>query len=137
MGDVDDQGLATIAILVSRVEALCLADMLRVEGILVHVGGDAHASVQVISLALGGHRIMVPVSQYAHASDLIREVGARSPLDIQQRAAESRCAVCWLVCRYLYLDRGCGSNRQRASVFDSLFQSPHRFIRSGKFAGSR
>jgi len=76
MDDQAEDSLTTIAILISRVDALCLASLLQAEGIVVHINGEAHASVQFISLALGGHRTMVPVTQYQQASDLIREVGA-------------------------------------------------------------
>ena len=69
--------MATIAILVSRVEALCLADMLNAEGIAVHIGGYCHGTVEVIPLALGGYRIMVPESQWEQASGLIREAGVQ------------------------------------------------------------
>jgi hypothetical protein len=68
----DPDAMVAIAILVSRVEALCLASMLEAAGVHVVIGGDRHASVEVISLALG-HRIWVPASQAAVASAVIRE----------------------------------------------------------------
>ena len=64
----------TIAITVSRVEAVVLASMLRGYRFLVHVSGDAHASVEVNSLALGGRRLMVLECDYVAASDILREV---------------------------------------------------------------
>ena len=70
--------LATIAIVVSRVEALCLADMLNAEGIAVYIGGYHHGTVQVIPITLGGYRLMVPATQHGQASDLIREAGVES-----------------------------------------------------------
>ena len=70
----DDDAMVIIAALVSRVEALVLASMLEAGGIIVAVGGAAHASVAVNSLALGGHRLWVPASQHRAASGLIREV---------------------------------------------------------------
>ncbi len=70
----DDDAMVIIAALVSRVEALVLASMLEAGGIIVAVGGAAHASVAVNSLALGGHRFWVPASQHHAASELIREV---------------------------------------------------------------
>lgn len=76
MDEQAQDSLTTIAILVSRVDAVCLASMLRAYGIIVHISGDAHASVHAISLALGGHRLLVPAAQYQQASDLIRESGA-------------------------------------------------------------
>ncbi|MBX7491688.1 hypothetical protein K3163_00535 [Qipengyuania sp. 1NDW9] len=69
--------MATIAILVSRVEALCLADMLNAEGIAVHIVGYCHGTVEVIPLALGGYRITVPESQWEQASELVREAGVQ------------------------------------------------------------
>ncbi|MXO91415.1 DUF2007 domain-containing protein [Pontixanthobacter aquaemixtae] len=67
--------MVTIAILVSRVEALCVASMLEAQGIAVHVGASHHASTEVISLALGGHRLWIAKADYQAASDLIREAG--------------------------------------------------------------
>jgi hypothetical protein len=66
--------MVVVAALVSRVEALVVASMLEAAGILVHVGGAAHASVQVNSLALGGHRLWVPAAQHHAASELLLEV---------------------------------------------------------------
>lgn len=68
--------MVVIAIVVSRVEAAILVSMLEAEGILVLAGGIHHASVEVNSLALGGHRIWVPASQYELASSVLREAGA-------------------------------------------------------------
>jgi hypothetical protein len=73
--------MVTIAILVSRVEALCLADMLNAEGIAVHIGGYSHGTVELIPLALGGYRIWVPEGQIEQASALIREVGSAENWD--------------------------------------------------------
>lgn len=69
-----DDAMVTVAALVSRVEALVVASMLEAGGILVCVGGLGHASVEINSLALGGHRIWVPASQHRAASALLREV---------------------------------------------------------------
>ena len=76
--DDPDHGdaMVIIAIVVSRVEALVLVSVLEAEGILVVAGGVHHASVEVNSLALGGHRIMVPASQWEEASAILREAGA-------------------------------------------------------------
>jgi len=76
LDDVEDSppsDLVLLAVLVSRVEATVLASMLEAAGIHVYVSGWHHASVEVNSLALGGHRLMVPASQYQEASDVIRE----------------------------------------------------------------
>jgi len=76
--DDPDHGdaMVTIAIVVSRVEALVLVSVLEAAGILAVAGGLHHASVEVNSLALGGHRIWVPASQWAEASAVLRESGA-------------------------------------------------------------
>lgn len=79
LGETEDSGhgdLVLLAVLVSRVEAVVLASMLEAAGIDVHVGGLNHASVEVNSLALGGHRLMVPNRQYRDASEIVREAGA-------------------------------------------------------------
>ena len=70
-----DDALVIVAIAVSRVEALVMASMLRSAGIIVHIDGDQHASVEIISLALGGHRLRVPAWQWSDASSVIREAG--------------------------------------------------------------
>ena len=68
--------MVVIAIIVSRVEALVLVSVLEAEGILAVAGGVHHASIEVNSLALGGHRISVPACQWAEASAILRETGA-------------------------------------------------------------
>jgi len=75
-GDGDGDAMVTIAIVVSRVEALVLISVLEAEGILVFAGAIHHASVEVISLGLGGHRLWVPASQWREASAILRETGA-------------------------------------------------------------
>ena len=70
-----DSDTVIVAALVSRVESLCVASMLEANGIVVHVDGSYHASAEVISLALGGHRLRIARADYQAASDLIREVG--------------------------------------------------------------
>jgi len=67
--------MVTIAIVVSRVEALVLLSVLEAEGIIAVVSGLNHASVEVNSVALG-HRIWVPASQWEDASAILRESGA-------------------------------------------------------------
>ena len=66
--------MVTLAALVSRSEALVVASMLEAAGVQVFVGGAGHASVEVNSLALGGHRLWVPAAQHLHASRVLREV---------------------------------------------------------------
>ncbi len=60
-----------IAHLISRPEALVVASMLDAAGIIVHVGGAHHASVEVNSIALGGHCITVPEWQHWDASKIL------------------------------------------------------------------
>ena len=75
MEEVEPQdAMITLAALVSRVEALVVASMLEANGIPVFVGGAGHASVEVNSLALGGHRLWISVSHHRIASELLLEV---------------------------------------------------------------
>ncbi len=75
MTECDDSGgLVLLAALVSRVEALVASSVLEAAGIHVFVGAVHHASAEVNSLALGGHRLMVPATQHRLASGLLREV---------------------------------------------------------------
>lgn len=67
-----------VAHLVSRVETIVLVSALQAEGIAARADGIHHASVEVNSLALAGHRIWVPATQLDHASALIREIGANA-----------------------------------------------------------
>lgn len=71
----DEGGLRLLAIVTSRPEALVIATMLEAHGILVDVGATWHASVDPISVGLGGHHIRVPACDHGIASELIREVG--------------------------------------------------------------
>ena len=72
--EASDDAMVILAALVSRVEALVVASMLEAAGILVHVGAAGHASVEINSLALGGHRLWIPASQHRAASELLLEV---------------------------------------------------------------
>ena len=75
MEEVEPQdAMITLAAMVSRVEALVVASMLEANGIPVFVGGAGHASVEVNSLALGGHRLWIPASHHRIASELLLEV---------------------------------------------------------------
>lgn len=71
--------LITIAITVSRVEAVVAASMLEGYGIPVHIGASAQASVEVNSLALGGHRLWVAEADWQAASDILRQSAAIAP----------------------------------------------------------
>ena len=95
-----EHDLVTLAIIESRVEALCLADMLNAEGIAVHIGGYHHATVEVIPVALGGFRIWVPAVQYAQASALIRETGTHKIWTFSKSLQRAALKVLgfWLAC---------------------------------------
>jgi hypothetical protein len=71
--------LLTIAISVSRVEAVVVASMLEGYGIPVHIGASAQASVEFNSLALGGHRLWVAEDDWQAASDILRQSAAIAP----------------------------------------------------------
>jgi hypothetical protein len=79
LDDTPADAMVTLATLVSRVEAFVLASMLEAAGIQVTVGGAWHASVEVNSLALGGHRLWIPASQHEAASEILREVHGAEP----------------------------------------------------------
>lgn len=70
----DEDAMVIVAALVSRVEALVVASMLEAGGVAVTVGEQGHTGVAINALALGGHRLWVPVSQHVAASSLIIEV---------------------------------------------------------------
>jgi hypothetical protein len=90
--------MVTIAIVVSRVEALVLVSLLEAEGVLALAGGIHHASAEVNSLALGGHRIWVPAVQWSEASAILREAGATSetPFCAGLQRAVVRFLAVWL-----------------------------------------
>src|SRR5687768_6433451 len=90
--------MVVIAIVVSRIEALVLVSVLEAAGILAVAGGVHHASVEVNSLALGGHRIWVPASQWAEASAVLREAGADRDRQFSTglRRAVLRLVAVWL-----------------------------------------
>ena len=69
----DGEGLAHIATITSRPHALVVATLLEDAGIPVWVDGAWHASADPISIALGGHRLTIPVGEWARASALIVE----------------------------------------------------------------
>ena len=64
-----------LATITSRPEAFVIASVLEHEGIPVFLDGVWHASVDPMSVALGGHRLYVPVQEHGKASALIREIG--------------------------------------------------------------
>lgn len=74
--------LVTVAIAVSRVEAVVVASMLEGYGIPVHVGADGHGGVEYNSLALGGYRLRVPEADWHAASDILRDSAARPPEEL-------------------------------------------------------
>lgn len=69
----------TIAIAVSRVEAVVVAGMLEGYGIPVHIGADAQGSTEYNSLALGGYRLWVSEADWPAASDILRQSAAIAP----------------------------------------------------------
>ncbi|MEL7187979.1 MAG: hypothetical protein AAGK17_00385 [Pseudomonadota bacterium] len=71
----DRRGLVVIAIFVSRFEARLIAGMLNGYGIHTVIDGEAYASVEFNSMALGGHRLSVIYEDYGVASDILREAG--------------------------------------------------------------
>ena len=71
--------LITIAIAVSRVEAVVVASMLEGYGILVHIGANAQGSLEYNSLALGGYRLWVSEADWPVASDILRQSAASAP----------------------------------------------------------
>lgn len=100
--------LATLAILVSRVEALCLADMLNAEGIAVHIGAYCHGTVEIIPLALGGYRIMVPEAQWNQASELIRETAVHESWAFSAKARRAARQLFGFYTAYLVTWAGIG-----------------------------
>ncbi|WP_271079074.1 hypothetical protein [Aurantiacibacter sp. MUD61] len=71
----EPSNLAHVATITSRPHALVIASALEHEGIPVWIDGVWHASAYPISIALGGHRLTIPVADHAAASSLIRDMG--------------------------------------------------------------
>lgn len=71
--------MVTIAIAVSRVEAVVVGAMLEGYGIPVHIGADAQGSTEYNSLALGGYRLWVSEADWPAASDILRQSAATAP----------------------------------------------------------
>lgn len=69
--DPPDDAMVEIARIVSPPEAMVLASRLDAAGIVCHVGGWRHHSVEINCLALGGFAIRVPSAHHAPASALI------------------------------------------------------------------
>lgn len=65
-----------IAHIVSRSEALVVASMLDAAGIIVSIGGEHHASIEINSVALGHYLLTVPDWQHEDASNILRETFA-------------------------------------------------------------
>jgi hypothetical protein len=74
--------LVTIAIAVSRVEAVVVGSMLEGYGIPVHIGADAQGSTEYNALALGGYRLWVSVADWPIASEILRQSAAIAPEDL-------------------------------------------------------
>ena len=71
--------LITIAITVSRVEAVVVAGMLEGYGIPVHIGADAQGSTEYNALARRGYRLWVAEEDWEAASDILRQSAASAP----------------------------------------------------------
>ena len=89
-----ESSLALLAIFVSRFEASTVASMLRGYGLHVIVDGEAHASVEYISLALGGHRLLVMPEDYEVASEILRQCGVEDDDWVPNKPTR---ALVWLV----------------------------------------
>ena len=86
---MSDDAMVVVANLVSRSEALTIAALLDSAGIAVHVGGEHYAGATLNILAIGGFRLTVPASQWAKASDLLRDVAAVPPTVVPCSGARS------------------------------------------------
>lgn len=75
--DVSPDAMVEIARVIAPPEAMTLAAMFDAAGILCHVGGWWHHSIQINAIALGGFRLSVPHAQYDDASALIRDYCAQ------------------------------------------------------------
>lgn len=85
---MSEDAMIEIGRVLSRPEALSVQAMFDAAGILCHVGGAWHSSIEIIPLALGGYRLTVPSFQYADASALIHEmlsVPATFNFDLRRR----------------------------------------------------
>ena len=105
-GDPSDTGLVCLAIFMSHVEALVVASMLRGHGIHADLGAEGHASIERISLALGGFRLSVFRADYQLASGLLREAGTCEShvVSTGPRKAFFRFALAWLgACGLVYV----------------------------------
>ncbi|MEL1251808.1 hypothetical protein [Aurantiacibacter gilvus] len=67
--------LADLATITSRNEALVIASALEHAGVRTWIDGVHHASVDPISIALGGHRLRVFADQWEEASAIVHEMG--------------------------------------------------------------
>ena len=90
--------LVTLAIFVSRVDAVVVSSMLRGYGIHVDLGADSHGATDPISLALGGYRLRVFPQDHRAASDILRGAGATENhvVSTGARKAIVRFALAWL-----------------------------------------
>mgnify|MGYP001044244957 CR=1 FL=1 len=75
MGEGSGTTVAHLATITSRPHALVIASALEHDGIPVWIDGVYHASVDPLSIALGGHRLTIPIDEWGAASALIREMG--------------------------------------------------------------
>jgi hypothetical protein len=75
-----------IANIVSRSEALVVASMLEGAGIIVRISGEHHASVSMISQALGGYWLTVPDWQQSDARTVLADSFANTPFRFSEAA---------------------------------------------------
>lgn len=73
---MSDDAMVPIADILSRSEALTVAAMLDAAGIIVHVGGEYHASISPYVIAIGGFRLTVPHWQHGDASKIVADMRA-------------------------------------------------------------
>ncbi len=90
--------LITLAIFVSRVDAVIVASMLRGYGVHVDLNADSYGAIDPISLALGGYRLRVFEEDYQVSSDILREAGTaeQGVVSTGPRKAIIRFALAWI-----------------------------------------
>jgi hypothetical protein len=108
--------MTPLANIVSRSEALVIASMLEAAGIIVRINGEAHVSVEVNSVALGGYLLTVPDWQHADASKILGETFAALPVVFSTglrsaifKLLLAKIASCWLVSGLTIFALGNGS----------------------------
>lgn len=89
MTDIEaDDRLIAIATIWNRPELLTFVAMLDAHDIPVFISGEWHASVEPISVALGGHEVKVPVAFFEQATALNAALAAEPPIEGSARIRE-------------------------------------------------